>query len=216
MGSVSHARAARADRAPEAQDICRTEVRQFVRLQIAPQQFNRVEIRRVRGKPLDLQPLVLGGQVHIHAAAFVGAEAIPDEYDALTAEMPLQGADEGDERGVGVRGRPRLKVQARPMPIPTKRHGRGDRQPFPVPPGVPQHGRPPAGSPGASHHGPLGHAALVLENYPGVPPSRVFFTCGHRWRCHRRTAAASRSRAWRAGRCTDQFSPCRMRQTWAG
>ena len=35
-----------------------------------------------------MQPLALRGQVPGHAATFVGAQSIPDQYDALTTEMP--------------------------------------------------------------------------------------------------------------------------------
>ncbi len=144
------------------------------------------------------------------------AEAIPDEHDPPAAEVPLQGVQEGNERRVGIRARVGLKVQPGAPAIPAKRERGGDRQPFPVRPGVVQDGGLAARRPCAPHDGMLRHAAFVLEDYPGVPAPHVFFTAGHRWRRHWRMAASSRSRAWRAGRCNDQFNPCRMRQTCAG
>jgi hypothetical protein len=59
----------------------------------------------------------------------------------------------------------------------------------------------------------LGEATLVFEDEPGTLPAGVFFTWGHRRATHRRIAASSRSRARRAGRCTDQFRPRKMYQT---
>jgi hypothetical protein len=49
---------------------------------------------------------------------------------------------------------------------------------------VVQHRGLPAWRPRAPHHGLLRHATFVLEDYPGVPAPRVFFTCGQRWRRH--------------------------------
>jgi len=152
LGSMPHSRASGADRAAKAHDIGGTQIRQFASLQVAPEQFNRVEVGRVCRKRFDVEPLALRGQVSLHATAFVGTESIPDQHDPLTAEMALERAHEADEAGIGVGGRTRLKVQPGPTPIPSKRQGRGDRQPFPVAAKVAQHGRPPAGRPRAPHH----------------------------------------------------------------
>jgi hypothetical protein len=54
-------------------------------------------------------------------------------------------------------------------------------------------------------------AALVLEDEPGSTAPGVFFTRGHRVRFHCAMAAASRSRACRTGRCTDQ---CKARNRY--
>src|SRR5262245_11915129 len=110
--AVPYACTTRTDRTAKAQDIYRTQIRQFLGLQVTPQQFDGVEIRCVARKLFDVQPRLLRSQVRVHAAALVGPEAIPDQDNALAAEMPLQGAHEADERGVRVGGRTGLKVQA--------------------------------------------------------------------------------------------------------
>ena len=208
--------AARAHGGPQRPEVGRAEVSQFAALQVTPEQFDGIELRGIGRQAFDLQPGLLGREVARHAATLVRTEAIPDEHDPLTAEVSLQGAQEGDERRVGIRARVGLKVPAGAATIPPKRERGGDRQPFPVRPGVVQDGGLAARRPRAPHDGMLRHAAFVLEDYPGVPAPRVFFTCGQRWRRHCAIAASSRSRAWRAGRCSDQFNPCRMRQTWDG
>ncbi len=44
----------------------------FLTLDITPQRLNRIEIRRVSGKPLDSKPLLLLLQVFLHLEALVG------------------------------------------------------------------------------------------------------------------------------------------------
>ena len=209
--------ATRSHRVPERREVGRAEVGQFAALQVAPEQFDGIEIRCIGGETFDVQPgRLLRGKVAGHAAALVRPQAIPDEHDLLAAEVPLQSAQEGDERGVRVRARLRLKVQAGAPAIPPKRERRGDRQALPIRPRVLQHGSLAARRPRAPYDRVLRHAAFVLEDYPSVAAPRVFFTSDQRWRRHWRIAASSRSRAWRAGRWSDQFNPCRIRQTWAG
>ena len=87
---MPHTRTAGSDEAAQALDIDGTQIRQLVRLEIAPQQFDGVGIGRIGAKRFDLQPRVLRRKVGLHTAAFVGAETIPDQHDALAAEMPLQ------------------------------------------------------------------------------------------------------------------------------
>lgn len=208
--------AARSNGVSQRPDVRRAEVGQFTALQIAPEEFDGVEIRRVGRKTFDVQPGTLRAEVGRHAVTFVRAESIPDEHDTLAAEVSLQGAQERDERRVGIRAWVGLKVQAGAPTIPTKRERGGDRQPLPIRPGVAQDWGLAARRPRAPHDGVLRHAAFVLEDYPSVAAARVFFTAGQRWRRQWRMAASSRSRAWRAGRCRDQCNPCRMRQTCAG
>jgi hypothetical protein len=213
---ASHTPTAQSNGAAQRREIRRAEIGQFARLQVSPQQLDGVEIWGVRGEPFDLQPLALRGEVGCHSMTLVRAQPIPDQDDALIPGMLLQGSHEADERRVGVRARVGLKVQPGPSAIPPKREGGGDRQPFPIRPGMAQDRCLAAGRPRAPHDRLLRDATFVLEDYPGVAAPRVFFTCRHRWRRHCRIATSSRSRAWRAGRCSDQFNPRRMRQTWAG
>lgn len=213
---ATHTPATRSNRAAEFPDVRWTEIGQFADLQVAPEQFDRIEFWGVRGERLNVQPGTLPGEMGSHAPTLVRVEAVPDQDDALAAEVPPQSAHEADQGRVGICPGLRLKIQAGPAAIPSKGQGGRDRQPFPVPAGVAQDRGLAAGRPRASHHRLLRHPAFVFEDYPGALASRVFFTCGHRWRRHCRIAASSRSRAWRAGRCSDQLSPRRIRQTWAG
>ena len=57
-----------------------------------------------------------------------------------------------------------------------------------------------------------GVGGQALDGEPGPLAPGVFFTAGHRTRTHRRITASSRSTAWRAGRWSDQFRRCRIRQ----
>src|SRR5262249_5388595 len=170
----------------------------------------------VARQAFDLQPGRLRGEKALHAATLVRAQPIPDKHDPTAAEVAFQIAQEADEAQVGVGARPGLKVEPAPPAIPPKGQRGGDRQAFPVRPRVLQDRGLPARCPRAPDDGLLRHAAFVLADYPRMPAPGVFFTCGQRWRRHWRMAASSRSRAWRAGRCSDHFNPCRMRQTCAG
>ena len=215
-GLAPDACATRSHRLSERADVRGTEIGQFASLEIAPEQFDGIELRGVGGQAFDAQPGPLPGEVARHAAALVRAQAIPDEHHPLAAKVPLQGPQEEDEVGIRIRAWVGLKVQARAAAIPPKRQGGRDRQSLPIRPGVVQDGRLAARRPGPPHDGLLRDPAFVLEDYPGVAAPRVFFTCGQRWRRQWRRAPSSRSRAWRVGRCSDQCKPCRSRQTCAG
>jgi len=166
--------AGRSNGVPQHPHVRRAEVGQCARLQIAPEEFGGVEIRRVGRKTFDVQPGTLRAEGGRHAVTFVRAEAIPDEHDTLAAEVPLQGAQERDERRGGIRAWVGLKVQAGAPAIPTKRERGGNRQSLPIQPGVVQDGGLAARRPRAPHDGVLRHAAFVLEDYPSVAASRVF------------------------------------------
>ena len=98
----------------------------------------------VAGQLFDLQPGPLRGEVGPHPATLVRAQTIPDEHDPLAAKVSFQSAQEAD---CWSGARVGLKVQAGPPAIPPKRQGGGDRQPFPVRPGVLQDGGLPARRP---------------------------------------------------------------------
>jgi hypothetical protein len=202
--------------ATEGQHIGWTEVRQFARLQITPEEFNRIELWGIRWEAFDLQPGVLRVEVTSHAATLMGAKPVPDQDHALPSEVLLHGAQKGNQRRIGVRAGTGLKVQAGALAIPAKGERGRNRQSFPIRAGVAQTRRLATRRPGAAHHGLLRYSALVLEDYPGPAAPGVFFYPGPPPPCHSRIAASSRSRDWRAGRCSDQFKPWRMRQTCAG
>src|SRR6266481_8219639 len=88
-GRASDARAAGAHRQAKGLDVRGAEIGQFASLEIAPEQFDGVEVWRVGRKAFDLQPRPLRDEVGPHAPTSVGTQAIPDEHDPLPAEMPL-------------------------------------------------------------------------------------------------------------------------------
>jgi hypothetical protein len=61
----------------KGQDIGGTAVGKFTGLQIAPEQFDGVQIGSVGREPFDMQPGLLGHEVALHAPALVGAEPVP-------------------------------------------------------------------------------------------------------------------------------------------
>jgi hypothetical protein len=74
--------------------------------------LDRVEVGRVRGQPLDVEPTALARKTAGHAVALVRGQPVPQQHDGSAAKMSLQGAQEPDERNIGVRPGPRLKIEA--------------------------------------------------------------------------------------------------------
>lgn len=67
----------------------RSEVRQAAVLEIAPEEFHRVEVWRVRREPDDLAAW-MSGEPSAHARVLVGAPAIPEQDEGptyVTGEM---------------------------------------------------------------------------------------------------------------------------------
>jgi len=212
----AHAGKASVQRRPQGCQVRGTDVGEFPRLDVAPDLFNGVQFGGVGRQAFDGQPGALAGQIGRHDPALMAAEPIPNEHDALAREVPLEGAEKRDEGDVGVRPGPRLKEEARAAAIPAKGQRARNGQTLPVAAGVDQDRRFAARGPRPADHGLLRDAAFVFEDEPGVVASGVFFSCAHRRVFHCSMARSSRSRARRAGRCRDQFSPRRRRHTWPG
>ena len=185
-------------------------------LDVAEQRLGRIEFRRVGRQPLDAQPVPLLRQVLAHATAAVGRQPVPEQNDAASTEMALELTEKADERGGGVWARARLEEHPTAPTVPSKRQCRGHRHPLPVPEAMGQDGRFAPRGPRAADDRLRREATFVLEDEPGALAARVFFTAGHRCATHWRIAGSSRSRARRAGRCSDQFSRRRRYQTWPG
>src|SRR5262245_34863325 len=101
-GMVTHARAPAAERRAERVERVRAYVRELVPLEVAPDEFDGIQLRRVAGQPFDGEPRALPGQVRAHGAAAVSREPVPDQGDGLAAKVPLQVAQEADEGVVTV------------------------------------------------------------------------------------------------------------------
>src|SRR5882724_1835092 len=135
---------------------------------------------------------------------------------AAAPKVALELPQESDQRHIGVAPRARLEIEPRAPRVPAERQRPGHREALPGSPGVGQDGRVPARGPSAPDDGLLREPAFVLEDEPGPLAAGVFFTAGQRRLTHCRIAASSRSRARRAGRCSDHWSPRKRYQTWPG
>ena len=204
-------REATAQRPAQGQDLGGTEVGQIAPFDVAPDLLDGIEIRRIGGQALDVEPRALAGHVALHAAAPVGGQPVPEEEDGAAAEVPFEGPQERDQPAIGVGAWARLEEEPAAPAIPAEGQRDGDREPLPESAGVGQDGRPAPRRPRPPDHRVVREAALVLEEEPGPAAPGVFFTRGHRVRFHCAMAAASRSRACRTGRCTDQ---CKARSRY--
>src|SRR6266567_4384632 len=148
--------------------------------------------------------------------SLVGAQPVPEEPHAPPPKVTLELPQEGDQGHVGVTPRACLEVEPRAPRVPAEGQCPGHREAPPAGPGMGQDGGLPARGPGAPDDGLLRDAAFVLEDEPGPLAAGVFFTAGQRRRTHCRIAASSRSRARRAGRCSDHCSPRKRYHTWPG
>lgn len=77
----------------------RAEICHFAALDIAPDAFGRIEVGRIAGEPLDLQPVALGPEEVRHVSAPVGGQVVPDEDHALAVNEAFELLEESDEAG---------------------------------------------------------------------------------------------------------------------
>lgn len=195
-------------------EIGRAHVGQFAPLDVAPDLFNGIQVRGIARQAFDVQPAPLVRQVPPHLPAPMCAQAIPDQDHVTAPEVALQMAEKSDEQPRRVGTRARLEIEAGPAAIPAEGQRPRHRESLPGAAGMGQDGRLATRRPRAPDDRQLGDAAFVLEDEPRSLAPGVFFTAGHRVAIHCRMARSSRSRAWRAGRCSDQCSPRRRYQTW--
>jgi len=191
-------------------------VGEFPALEIAPDLFDGVQLRRIARQPFDGHPPTLAREVRTHQGALVPGQAVPDKDDALTAEVSLELPQKADQADVLVRARPGLEVKPAAAPIPAEGQGARDRQALPVPSDMRQDRGLAARGPGAADDGLLREAAFIFEDEPRVAAAGVFFSCAQRRVFHCSMAVSFRSRARRAGRWRDHPSRRRIRQTCPG
>lgn len=213
VGLSPDAREARAEGAVKGPELRRAYVGEFAPFDVPPDLFDRVQFRRVGGQSFDGEPRPLSSEVGRHRCALMRAQSVPEENHPPPAEVALDGAQEADQRDGLVAARLGVEVEAGPAGVPAERQRPGHREPFPVAAGVGQDGRVTAGCPRPADDGLLRDPAFVFEDEPRVLAPGVFFTVGQRCVTHCRIARSLRSRARRAGRCSDQLSPRRMYQT---
>ena len=213
---ATDAGAAATERRAERVEGWRTHIRQFPALEVAPDQFDRVQLRGVAWQTLDAQPGALLRQVTGHPSTLMSRQPVPDQDDRLAPKVPLEVPQEGDQRAIGVAARLSLKEEPSLAPIPSEGQCAGHRQPLPAAADMGQDGRFPPRRPRSADDGLLREATFVLEDDPGPSAPGVFFSCRQRRVFQVLIACSSRSRARRVGRCSDQPSPRSSRQTWPG
>ncbi len=193
-------------------EILGAAVGQLAPLDVPPQRLGGIQLRGVPRQPLDPQPVSLRVQGVANQGTFVRRQLVPDQDDAPAADVAGQGRQIGHHAMPVAASRKRPKPHLRASTIPAKPERQADQQFLPVEPVDQDRGLAPR-RPGPADRWPLGDAALVVEENPGLPASGVFFTAGQRWDTQCRIAAAFRSRACVAGRCSVQSSARRTRHT---
>jgi hypothetical protein len=215
-GRVTEATTARAEGRVQSPKIRGAHIREFASLEIAPDLFDGIQLRRVPGEPLHGQPVALSSEVRTHPVTLVRGQAIPDQNDPPPTEVTFELPKKADQGDILVGPRARLEEKARAAAIPSKGQRAGDRQALPVPADVRQDRGLAARGPRTADDGLLRESAFVLEDEPRALAPGVFFSSAQRRVFQASIAASFRSRARRAGRWSDQPSRRRMRQTWPG
>lgn len=77
----------------------RAEIGHFATLDIAPDAFGGIEVGRIAGEPLDVQPVALGAKELRHFSTPVGGQVVPDEDHALAVNEAFELLEESDEAG---------------------------------------------------------------------------------------------------------------------
>src|SRR5713101_8207956 len=172
--SATDAGEARAQWPAEREDVDRAEVGQFAPFDVAPDLLDRIQFWGIAGQRLDRQPRPGTREILPHHAALVPTQPVPHQDDGASPEVPLERAQEGDQRAIVVTAGPRLEVTPPPPTVPAEGPSRRDRQARPVRARVSQDRRVAARGPGAADDRPMRDAAFVFEDDPGSPPPGVF------------------------------------------
>lgn len=158
----------------------RAEIRHFAALDIVPDAFGRIEVGRVTGEPLDLQPVALGPQKQGHFTAPVSRQVVPDEDHVVTANRAFELLEKIDEAGGVEAVFLGASKQAGFLSIPTETQRCRHRSLIPMIPSCLQDRCLAPRTPGSPDRRLLGEARFILEIDPGLPPPSVFFTAGQR------------------------------------
>ncbi len=168
-----------AQRPLDLTEMVAAEVGELLAFDVAPHQFDRVEVGRVPRQPFDGEPVALAPQVGGHDAALVRRQAVPDQDDAVPMNVALEILQKVDEGDVVVAPRLRLEEQATAAAVPPEGQRQRDGEFRPVE-GVDQDRRFAARRPGAADWWALRDSALILKDDPGPLAPSVFFTAGQR------------------------------------
>src|SRR5712691_9616732 len=177
-------------------------------LQVAPDVFDRVELRGVAGEKLDLDEGMLAGQELPDQPTFVDVGRVPDDQQPA-ANVAKQMGQEDDHFSTADRAGEETEVEV------PKRYPGNRREVVPVEV-VLEDRRLSFGRPCPDSVGPFREAALVDEDNGSPFFFGVFFRVAHRCFFHHRIASSSLSKAFPTGRCGVNPSCRRSRQTWPG
>lgn len=176
------------------------QVRERVHLQVRPDSFDGVQLRRVGRKELHVE--VTGPPDHPRdRTAPMDVEPIPHEDDGTLDLAPEIAHELGEPFAVDVAIGPDREVKSNPTPLRRYRQRADDRGFFSVAAWLWKDRRLPTRRPGSAHERCEKKPALVEKDDVGVQPLRFFLMRGQSTLTQRRIAASSRSRAWRSGFC---------------
>ena len=183
-------------------------------VQIGPEQFYRIELRRVGGEPLGAKPTLVLADKALDHLALVCRQAIHEQDYGLPSVSP-QGLEKPYHTELV--NAPLVNRQEPTQPVATrgsqKGHDAGERLPIER---LNNQRRLPLGGPSGTNGRTLGKARFVQKTQPSVQFSSVFFTCGQRTLTQCAIASSFLSFAFFVGRWRLQPRDFKMRQTWCG
>ena len=195
-------------------DIGYRKIRKGVRLEVSPQVFDRVQLRRV-GRKEDAAHMRMGDQEIAHDNGAMGLQIVPDHHEGRT-ELAIQLREE--RRGapcVDIGVAVQAEVQAHPVPLGCDAQ-RTDHADFAMrASALANNGRFPARRPATPDQRRHQKRGFVDEDQPGFQARGVFFTRGQSDLTQVAIAVSSRSRARRAGFCGLQPKVRIKRPTWS-
>src|SRR5712691_8670728 len=182
------------------------EIGQLTLLHVAPDVFDRIEFRRVRGQSFQDQVPVERFDVVLDDATAVRRQAVPDDQQ-LAANLLGKRLQEFDElRAADCAGmQPEIEVP--------ETDAGDDGQLLPVEAVLQDRGLT-LGGPGLDPRGSLAQSAFVDEDDGAAFAAGLFLSAGQRLVRHRLIAASSRWIARPAGGCVEKPSSRKMRQTF--
>jgi len=122
LGVVPHASETAAHTAAQKLQVVVGRIGQYGVVQVSPERFDRIELGRIGGEPLDAQPPTVALQRVLSETATVGGEAIPEQENS-PSPVTAEGSEEAHE--VGTADASRMKGQE---PTQTLRRGCGEHE----------------------------------------------------------------------------------------
>jgi len=173
---------------------------------IGPNVFDRIQFRRIRGKPLDQDAALYTSQIFANDAAAMGGQSIPDD-EQVTGQVAEQMLKKQDHLLAPDRLFEDLEIE-----VPQGDTG-DDRKGLPVEVML-QDGSLSAGCPSAAAMGTPAQPAFVDEDDRTPLFAGCFLMAGQRFFFQSSMAASFRSTARPTGNCGLQFNFRRIFHTW--